>query len=202
MNSAELQAIRNHYRSNLERGLDPVAAVDWGSAASQEARFAVLAEIYEHDTSQSILDIGCGLGGFYRYLQNRGHRPHYSGLDICPEMIHALCANHPEVAGITHNIIAAPLAGSWDLVVSSGIFNRIGSDDEHYTRAMIEAMWQLSTKSVAWNMLSTRAEPGGIAPTTRLNNPEQWLAFARQLDPAAQLRHDYLGHDFTIILRK
>jgi SAM-dependent methyltransferase len=202
MNNAELQATAEHYKKNLTQNLDDVTTVDWGSRASQEARFEVFAELYERYRPRSILDVGCGLGGFYQFLTARGHRPIYTGLDICEDMIAAMKSRYPEVEGITHNLLEEPLHGSWDFILCSGIFNRKGSADNSYTQAILHRLWECTENILAWNMLSTRADPRGIAPTTRLSNPETWHKFATTLGGETEMRHDYLPHDFTLFVRK
>ncbi len=204
MNNIELQNLKKQYADNIKNGLDSVTAVNWGSRASQEARFKIFLDIYrQYPPTSTILDVGCGLGGLYKFFIDHKLNPNYTGMDICPEMITALKNTYPQVTGFTCNLLENHIQNkSWDIVVSSGIFNQVGSDDDNYTRKMIKAMWQLCNKSVAWNMLSTNADPSGIATTTRLSDPNKWVKFAKSLSKHVELRHDYLKHDFTIIIRR
>src|SRR5215470_4834967 len=54
--------------------------------SSQQRRFAALLELGDLDGA-SILDVGCGFGDLLPYLESRGLRCLYTGLDACEPMI-------------------------------------------------------------------------------------------------------------------
>ena len=55
---------------NGKYGVD-ARALDWGSRESQQLRFKVLSEV-RMPASASILDVGCGQGDLYLWLQREG----------------------------------------------------------------------------------------------------------------------------------
>src|SRR5947209_1865791 len=97
------------YYSDLvaRHGLD-VKALDWGSRASQEVRFRVLAEAVGNVAALAgtrILDVGCGLGDLHAWLQAAGIAADYTGLDITPAMVTAARARFPSVRFLEGNLL-------------------------------------------------------------------------------------------------
>ena len=56
------------------------------SRSSQERRFEALLGLGDFH-GRTLLDVGCGFGDFLQFLEERGIRPSYTGLDICEPMI-------------------------------------------------------------------------------------------------------------------
>jgi len=80
------KAIQAHYESRIRPGRAGYEIVDWADAASQQRRFEVLAENADL-TGRTILDVGCGLGDLWAFLQARGIRADYTGVDVLPSMM-------------------------------------------------------------------------------------------------------------------
>ncbi|HZP81036.1 MAG TPA: bifunctional GNAT family N-acetyltransferase/class I SAM-dependent methyltransferase [Chthonomonadaceae bacterium] len=188
-----------YYTERLERyGLDH-RALDWGSRASQERRFAILAEIGPLHNA-SLLDIGCGLADYYAYLTQRGVPVRYTGMDITPAMIAAATKRFPEQRFVVRDILAD--AGKRpeeleraDYVSASGLFT---FTNERFLQEAVRVMFAYCRKALAFNALSAFApqqEPGEFYA-----DPLETVRFCRTLTPWIVLRHDYLPHDFTVTL--
>ena len=75
----------SYYNQLLEKNKDGPQSVGWGSKKSQNIRFKVLAEI-GNLKNKKILDYGCGLGDFYKFLQ-KYKIGDYVGYDINGKMV-------------------------------------------------------------------------------------------------------------------
>jgi len=181
---------------------DSPRSLDW-SAKAQEKRFEVLADFCKEG---SVLDVGCGLGHLYDFFCGRGWfiGGSYLGVDASDKMIDE--AN--KQAGMAQYCVfdafnAQPLPEA-DYVVSSGLLNVVDSDakDSHYVMmtALLQKCYATARVGCAVNMLSSHA------PEQRRDryyySPNDMLAVAFAITPKVVLRHDYLPHDFTLILRR
>lgn len=188
--------------SLLQHGHD-FRALNWGSQKGQENRFRILCEI-GIETADSVLDVGCGLGDLYGYLKKRGTKVDYSGLDITPDMIAAARDKFPEAQFREGSLLDATHLSdqSFDYVIASGIFYlRRDKPFQHLERS-VRRMFELCRKGVAFNCLSTWAEPADDGSDEYREDPVRCLEFCRTLSPWTVLRTDYHPGDFTLYLRR
>ncbi len=170
--------------------------------ASQRARFKALCELGDFDRKR-VLDAGCGLGDLLPFLLDRGVRPFYCGLDLCPEMIshcRSRFRTRPDVACHFEvgNVMAHQPPGPYDFVVASGLFGCFTPGAIEAIEPALAQMFSWSTSGLAVNFLSRRAarqEPGRLYV-----DPSEVLQLALRITPRVRMRHDYLPNDFTLYL--
>src|SRR4051812_50192378 len=63
--------------------------------SSQEKRFEALLALGDLDGAR-LLDVGCGFGDFLTFLEGRGIRPEYTGIDLCEPMIARCRERYPQ----------------------------------------------------------------------------------------------------------
>ncbi|MCS6243443.1 MAG: class I SAM-dependent methyltransferase [Opitutus sp.] len=186
------------FSKQLERHQEGPLAVNWGSQAGQDRRFAVLAGIGDM-TGCRVLDVGCGLGGFYDWQLRQGLGLDYVGVDITPGMIEAARLRHPGVDFQVANVLATD-PGQFDYVIASGIFYLRQHEPEAFLERMVTRLFGLARRGVAVNSLSTwspRRDAGEFYA-----DPVHTLEFCRSLTSAVVLRHDYHPGDFTLYLHQ
>jgi len=142
------------YESALQRHGPTVRAVLWDGDASQQTRFRVLSEVGPWEGA-SVADIGCGLGDFYGFLRDRGHRVAYTGYDIAPAMVEAARLKYPEALARfeVRDILEDGLPGPFDYLVASGTFNIRLENHEEFLRQMLSVMYSQCRRAVAFNAL-------------------------------------------------
>jgi hypothetical protein len=91
-----------------------------------------------------------------------------------------------------------PSQSSFDWVVCSGSLN-YGHDQAAYEQA-IRLMFSLAKIGAAFNVLSIYAD--FMEAGYFYASPEETFRFCRTLTPWVTLIHDYMPHDFTVILRR
>jgi len=70
------------YNKKIEQhGIGDIKALGWGSREQQIFRFEKALESLD-PTNKSVLDIGCGAGDFYSFLQNNSRITNYTGWEI------------------------------------------------------------------------------------------------------------------------
>lgn len=192
---------REHFEALAATHGGDVRALDWGSRASQERRFAVLASIGDLHGAR-VLDVGCGQADFYAWLLARDIRCDYSGLDLSPAMVAHCRARYSKNSFEVCNLLEQdPPAENYDFVFASGIFYLRRHEPELYLRAMVERMFALCTRGMGFNSLSSWNEPDAGSDEYHAD-PSYALAISSRLTPKLVLRHDYHPGDFTLLLHR
>ena len=197
MEKASKKIISFYDRHIDEHGVGP-RAVGWNDEHSQEARFAALCKMGDMNNC-SILDVGCGLGDFYKYLIDHYEHVDYRGIDINPRYIERARQLYPD-ARFEVADFAEYVGGPFDYVCASGVFSvKIPDYKEAYFR-QIKKMFTMVQKGVAFNMLDKGHHPDD--ETYAAYSPEEVRAFCLSLTDDVVVYHDYLPHDFTVVMKK
>lgn len=191
MPSKDTQAIVANYEKLLqENGISP-RAVQWADAASQVARFEILAGI-DPDMA-SVLDVGCGLADFCHFLRARGNAARYHGVDIVPDFVahaQAALADDP-AAEVSLGAADADLPGGYDYAILSGVFNNRMEDNWGFMTATLRRMFEVAERGIAFNAMSTHVDFQD--PELYYVDPMQVFAFCKtDLGGHPVLRHDYV----------
>lgn len=189
--------VRAHFLPLLEAHGSSSLAVGYKHAGNHIARYQILLGI-DDVAEASILDVGCGVGHFAKWLSEHGYRGDYKGVDLMPEMVDRAREQNPGKAFEVCDITQAPANLSADFVMASGIFHM---GDAALMKEMLTAMFARCRIGVAFNSLSAWDgvdEQGDFYCA----DPLEIIDFCRTLTPNIIFRHDYLPHDFTVFLYK
>lgn len=147
-------AVAGYYAEALAAHGDDPRAVGWNTAHGQLAGFLQMAAIDGLEPGVRVLDLGCGMGDFKTFLDQRGVAVDYTGWDICAPLIERARARHPGVRFAVRDILADPPAESFDIVVCSGALTLRLPDHEAWVQAMLQAMFRLCRRGMVFNLLS------------------------------------------------
>ena len=143
--------ILSFYNDHInEHGSGP-RAVGWSDERSQTLRFASLCRIGDL-TGSSILDVGCGWGDLYDYLNGHYEGVRYMGIDINPRYIERAKELHPE-ARFEVADFGEYEGGPFDYVFASGVFSVKIPDYKEIYFGQIKTMFAMARKGVAFTML-------------------------------------------------
>jgi len=178
------------YFDNLAKHGRTYKAGDATSQEALEARWKVMAEPIE--SWDTVLEAGCGYGGFANHL--RETRPHigYHGVDVSPKQIQ-LAGEWGHWVGVS-DVLDVDW-GHWDYVVGQGLFYKQENHDD--CRAILAKMWELATKAVVVTTILDGEE-------NELHfNVSMLLSWVRELGCTKwTLRHDYHPNDVCLYLYK
>jgi len=199
MNASPFSSIAEFYNRRVgEFGHDP-RACDYGRAESQRRKFRALSTALNY-AGRSVLDIGCGFADYADYLAEHHTGVSYAGVDLSAAMIERARAAHPDLDLRVGNLLEEPASATHDIVSANGIFYLLGADAPALMQRLVRAMFARCREAVIFNSLSTWAtvrEPGEFYA-----DPLSTVAWCRDLSPWVTLHHDYLPHDFTIVIRR
>lgn len=191
-----------YFSRTLEQFVDEHQAVAQ-SKLSHQKRFEKILELGDF-SHHSLLDVGCGIGGFYEFLKERGINCRYTGVDINPGMIAAARERNPEIKEqfLVRDIIEEKLDSPFDYVISIGPLNLRFADDLNLeiTRRLIHEMYRLARVGAAISMTSGLTQRP--SPSTFYYDPLSLLAGTFTYCTNVRFDHSYLPHDFTLFLYK
>lgn len=193
----ELIEVYNSFSTDYE--YDTPLSVGWSDKDSQEKRFEILLNIGVTN-EDSILDLGCGLGHMYRYINDK-KQPYlkYTGVDINENSIRIAQKNNPDAVFMVSDIFN--VNERYDYVLGSGTFTvKMQLND---IMKSIERAFYLCNKGVAFNFLNDRYASD---PTYFLNgfNPKNFKENLDKIYSKVVLIENYFidNQDFTIYIFK
>jgi SAM-dependent methyltransferase len=199
-----LDDVERYYTGRFSAHGATARGVDWNGPESQELRFAQLARVVDRDGAFSLNDYGCGYGALCRWLAEHGYEGvDYRGFDLSAPMLeHARGELGPDVTLVDREDALAPA----DYTVASGIFNvKLDAGDAEwieYSFDTIRRMAALSTRGLAFNMLTSYSDADRMEERLHYGDPRVYFDFCkRELSRQVALLHDYGLYEFTIVVR-
>ncbi|EFP97504.1 class I SAM-dependent methyltransferase [Vibrio caribbeanicus] len=170
----------------------------WRNTNSQEIRFAIFEQNIDF-CSKSVLDLGCGYGDFYHYLQQTASIGKYTGIDFHKNFVKQARKKAGENSHFVHGNFAELMLEMHDIVIASGSLN-YRSDDPNYLASMIELGYRKSRKTFGFNLLDRNyCKPDGLLQSYF---PEDVVRLCHHWCEEVVLIDNYLDYDFTIIMQK
>jgi cyclopropane fatty-acyl-phospholipid synthase-like methyltransferase len=173
--------------------------------SKQVIRFAAAAR-YANFDGKSVVDVGCGFGDFYAYLEAVGKVPReYLGLDIMPEFINKARSMESDRAKfVKADFFKEEQLGLVDSVFAFGIFNHLAgrSEKEGLDRldAFLTKATALADQAVIIDFLSDRVDFRRNPEKDRHWSPSEVLEVASKHSQSVTLDHSYLPFEFLLVL--
>lgn len=161
--------IANQYEFELEQHQTGFRAVGWPRVEDTLLRFIVMLDLLRNDIkkpedkTQSLIDIGCGLGHLFEFIQeNQIQLIQYSGLDISPKYIDRCEKKFPETKFYCCDLLAEEFNVKFDFAVMNGVFTQKFSigQDEMFTliKVVLKKVFSLVNKGMAFNVMSPKVD--------------------------------------------
>ncbi len=168
-----------------------------------EIRFRPVLEVLNARPNSSVLDYGCGLGFLYDFLCENNLMLDYTGVDMTSSFIESC---QKRIGGDAKFRVIEPserLQESFDVVVCSGVFNLVTSDDAaeslHYVRSRLSELLRATRHALVCDFLSPFVDfQQPTAQHVSIETVTTWLVdmgFRR-----FQIRHDLLPYEYTIVV--
>jgi SAM-dependent methyltransferase len=188
-----------HYSNTFAAHGATAAGVDWGTAEDLSVRYDKMLAVIAHgrgpaESSPSLLDAGCGWGGLWQHAQRQGRNLRYTGIDVVPQMIDYADSNYRGANFLVGDVFDTHFAEPFDYVVCNGILTlKLAAsivEMDAYARKMIQRLYSLCRRGLAFNMMSTRVN--FMAPNLHYQNPGDLLSFCLgEISPLVLMDHAY-----------
>lgn len=200
----KLKIIRTYYEDNMAKGLPEYGVLGWESEEAQRLRFDMLLSSVDLE-GKVLLDVGCGTGNLFEYIQSRGIRISYTGVDILEQMIDR--AKSKNLGGEFHHVDLFKdnifRGRTFDVIYASGIFNlNLGNNREFLINAL-ELFLDLSADAVVFNLLHCDS-PDREDKYFYFHPDEVSTILDRFSDRIGKVQfiEAYLKNDFTVVCKK
>lgn len=204
MSKFNLDEVKKFYNTRHQEVGDTLKSVGWSTKESQYLRFEVLVRGLELE-GKTILDVGCGLGDFIQFLENRGLKNFsYYGIDISESLIgsarkkYAQNSNYHFLVGDSIELIDQ--LPDFDLSIMSGALSFKIDDNIGYTTEVMRKLTAKAKEVTAFNFLTSYVDY-----TLEKNyhyRPEDIFSIAKTITKKVNLYHDYPLYEFTVQLFK
>ena len=190
--------VANHYEPLLNKYSRGYEILDWESLDCQVKRFEVLTKNVNL-SGKKLLDIGCGTGDLFGYLNNLSINLNYYGIDILSKMIERAYEIYPKGRFFSGNIFKeSPFSKKqFDVIFCSGVFNLNMGDNEIFFKEALPVFFSHAKEKVVFNLL----DPGHFVQTDKYYffNQKEVLHLIRQYSDDVITVTGYIPNDFTII---
>ena len=199
--SPKLKEIEAFYSQSLAKYDATYRGVAWSRESTQAIRFMVFSLISDLN-NQSVLDLGCGTGDYFEYLQQEGIDCDYLGLDLCANMVKKAREKHPGINVERGDIFNWEPKIQYDYVFGSGLLSYRVDDPYTYVEQAMKRLFSWSNQALALNFLSQYSPLSDQSKRFMYYDPAKILEIAQALSPFVELRHQYLINDFTVFIYK
>jgi len=183
---------KKFYEESIKEFGISAQGVHWNSKYTQYKRFEIITKLIKKDIKNSTLvDVGCGFGEYYNYLQNNHKIPtRFIGLDCEQDMINICKKRFASLEFYTKDILQDKLIEA-DYYTCSGALNILTLDE---IDIFIKKCFSSSKKGFIFNFLKNLT----------FNNIKKYeiIDICEQYTKNIIIKEDYLDNDFTIFMVK
>lgn len=175
------------------------------SPEHKDLRFEILSDLFRHDDNFSVHDVGCGIADFGAFLQRRHPKRaiRYSGTEILREYQQEAAQRFPDSTFLVRNLADHPGEDRYDYLVMSGVFHQRRQtripDWERFIHALLLNTYQMSTKGIAFNVISPFVD--FYQEQVYYCNLNKLIQFINdELSRFFEIRHSYALFELTVFV--
>lgn len=213
------ELFQQHHAELFRRHGATPRGVDWNDETEMLYRYEKMLGVVNKDFLElpgppTLLDVGCGWGGFLKYSRERGVPFVYTGVDVVEEMIFYCKEQYRDAQFRTDDVFALdPAHEQYDFVVCNAILTqRLTAsirEMDAFAKRLVTQMFSLCRHGIAFNMMSNHVN--FTVENLFYKSPLEMTAFCfDQLSPRVRLDHGYSSlinqrgkyYDFTVYVYK
>lgn len=153
--------------------------------------------------TDSILDVGCGVGDYYAYLLEIKDvaEPLYTGIDYNGNMIEMAGKKYPKAKFETKDLSTE--VEQYDWVVAMSAFNIPMQDDMNsYVKKSIDKMYSIAKKGIALNLIHSLSGDSEKDEGLDTFDPKELFDYVYSKYKNVRIHTNYLDRDFSIQIFK
>ncbi|WP_301102041.1 class I SAM-dependent methyltransferase [Propionivibrio sp.] len=165
---------------------------------TQYLRFSELTKFMDfNDENKVVLDIGCGNGELYKFINFQGFRGQYIGYDINEKLLNQARSRFPGINVQNKDVMREEIAQHFDYVVLSGLFNLNVGQSKAWIYEFLRKIFSLCNGIMAFNMISTYVTHSN--ERMFYLDPAEILTFCIQnISKRITLAHHNLPYNYTV----
>lgn len=197
-----LKASNQVYNKSACRYKISSRAVLWDDPQRQYLRFAELIKYLSLDSAdKTVLDVGCGNGEFYKFLNFMGFRGKYVGYDINTLLLKQARKRFSGIHVHRVDILTDKISKKFNYVVMSGLFNLNTGQTSPWVHEFLKRMFFLCKEVMVFNAITTQVNYR--SDKIFYLDPSATFNFCTQhLSPRVTLAHHDLPYNYTMAVYK
>lgn len=201
MSEKDLEEVKNFYNARFAKEGRSLKSVGWSDEEGQRLRFDIISRGIDYN-NKTILDLGCGLADFEKYLNDKGFYGFtYIGVDISDALIEECVKSKTnEKSNYYCGEIFDFDFPEVDITVSSGALTIKMKDNESYAQKVIDHLFSISIEVVSINFMSSYCDYK--LEKNHHYSPEKIFSFSKKLSRFVNIFHDYKLWEFTLQIFK
>jgi len=202
------QIITDYYEKQCQLHTDVSWKVaGYPSVENQYGTYVMLGRVIDERYPSRVLDVGCGQGDMFQYVDERGAELHYEGIDLCESMIDYARAKFPEGKFKVQDLLDPEFKKEYEYVIAANAMNLLipGSWPERYAhvKRMAQKMFDLSKKACAFNLLTPYDdEDEDKEEDMCYYEPSQIIDICLGISRKLHIDHKTSGYDYAVYLYK
>lgn len=198
--------LKMHYEEKFEANGPTSQGVDWGDDSSRlNMRYEKMLAVTHGDLtgSYSVLDVGCGFGGFLEYMQLKDLKPAYTGIDVSENMIDWAKKHQVDQEFICGDVLDYDFRRQFDYIICNGILTQKlsvpGLTMDQFAQRLIRRMFELCVKGVVFNVMTTKVN--FFSNNLYYRNPAELFSWClSEITPHVKIDHSYPLYEFALYL--
>ena len=190
------------YDAAFKKHGDDIKSVLWNDQDKQYFRFSELIKNINLELKdKTILDLGCGSCGLYKYLSDLGYKGKYTGYDINASLINLAKKKFPKINIKLIDIIEDDPQEKFNYVLVSGVLNANAGQNIAWVKKILIKSFDLTKEILSFNALSTHVNH--IEKEMFYIDPSEILSFCiKNLSKRVSLYHHNLPFNYTVSVFK
>jgi len=165
----------------------------------QAIRFSVLTSIGSMN-HKKILDVGCGFGDLYEYLQQKNLEFNYFGFDFNPNLLNIAKEKYPRTKFRLFDLEKDHLIEKFDWIIVSGLFNHKRKGNYKFIESSLKKLFQNCKRGIAVDFITSYVDFRN--PESFYASPEKILKIAKNISDRVTIRQDYMKFEFVLYIYK
>ena len=204
--------IADYYNKVFNQYGDTPQGLAWDNQTNLNKRYEVMFDLIKHPKqitpNTTVLDFGCGYGGFYKWISNHQRYIKYTGIDINEHSIKKAKEIHSEVDFYKKDILNDEHFYSlqcFDYIICNGTFtvkDTLTQKEmmEFFTSTMIK-LWSKCNKGIAFNLMSKHVD-WERDDLFHVSLDELGWFLKNNLSRNFIIRNDYKLYEYTVYVYK
>ena len=195
--------IIKQYDVSQDQHGDSAQGFMWGSSKTAAIYYQVTLMIATW-SGQSCLEVGCGSGTMFDYIQEKSYPIVYSGVDINLQAIELAQHKYQDTSFKCYDILDSRFNDRHDYLLAAGAFNILSDDiQDHqgYLKMVIKKMFSLCHKGVSISFKTMVSQEDRLKGFVAYN-PVDIFDFSLSLSKFATLNHAFSKYFAVLHLYK
>lgn len=199
--------LKKIYENDLKNFGPNNKGVGWKNKKDATLRYEIMSGlILTAKKNHSVIDLGCGLSDFYKYIKSKKFKTNYIGIDLSENMINICKKRYPNnnyyCLDILHDHKKIPKV---DYIIINGLFTQKANYSNlimfKFLKSVLQISWKKTKIGLAFNVMSEYVDWKN-KNNFYLNLSKITDFLKKNLGNRFIINHSYGLHEYTVFIYK